>query len=96
MYAKAGFTSETEEIKIKTSLSFIKKLFQQLHQPQNICAPYLLSHNLNIFNTQHFVPVLPHNIWAKSPIGLFGNLQYWILILYETAVVMCMAFPHTI
>lgn len=76
MYSKVGFTSKTEEIKIKTLLSFIKKLSLQLCQPQNICAPYILSHNLNIFNTQHFVLVLPHNIWAKSPIGLFRDLQY--------------------
>lgn len=76
MYAKVGLTSKTEEIKIKTLLSFIKNLFQQLHQLQNISAPYILSHKFNIFNTQHFVLVLPRNIWAKSPIGLFGDLQY--------------------
>lgn len=40
MYAKVGFTSETEEIETKT-LSFIKKLSLQFCQPQNICAPYI-------------------------------------------------------
>lgn len=76
MYAKAGFTPKTEEIKTKTLLSFIKKLSLQFCQPQIICAPYILSHNLKIFNTQHFVLFLPHNIWAKIPIGLFGDLQH--------------------
>jgi len=57
MYAKVGFTSKTEEIKIKTLLSFIKMLSLQFCQPQNICAPHILSHNLKIFNTQYFVLV---------------------------------------
>lgn len=95
MYAKVGFTSETEEINIKTLLSFIKNL-ATLPTSRTSVLHTSFSHNLNIFNTQYFVLVLPHNIWAKSPIGLFGDLQYRILILYETAVVMCMAFPHTI
>lgn len=76
MYVKVGFTSKTEEVKIKALLSCIKKLSLQFCQLQNICAPHILSHNLKIFNTQHFVPVLPHNIWAKIPSGLFMDLQH--------------------